>query len=133
MKKNWKKTGNFLLAHSKRSILTKRWALWLVSKKSYSLFRKGIDFGHFWLLGSTFKVDFLNVQSKLQKILGQFPGQVVRNILWNFGISISAGLRGVSRFASRHFPKSLILASWKSVRLPFVACYTCSIVIFHSC
>ena len=44
-------------------------------KKSYSIFRKSTDFGHFWLPGSTFKVDFLNVQAKFQKILGQFPGE----------------------------------------------------------
>ena len=43
-------------------------------KKRYSIFRKSTDFGHFWLPGSTFKVDFLNVQAKFQKILGQFPG-----------------------------------------------------------
>ena len=43
-------------------------------KKSYSIFRKSTDFGHFWLPGSTFKVDFLNVQAKFRKTLGQFPG-----------------------------------------------------------
>ena len=42
-------------------------------KKSYALFCKSTDFGHFWLPGSIFKVDFLNVQAKLQKIFGQFP------------------------------------------------------------
>ena len=42
-------------------------------KKSYSFFRKKKnDFGHFWLPGSTFRVDFLNVQAKLQEILGHF-------------------------------------------------------------
>ena len=30
-------------------------------KKSYLIFRKSTDFGHFWLPRSTFKVDFLNV------------------------------------------------------------------------
>ena len=39
-------------------------------KKSYSIFRKSTDFGHFWLPGSTFKVQFLNVQAKFRKILG---------------------------------------------------------------
>ena len=43
-------------------------------KKSYSILRKNTDFGLFWIPGSTFKVDFLNVQAKLQKILGLFPG-----------------------------------------------------------
>ena len=44
-------------------------------KKNYSIFHKSTDFGHFWLPGSTFKVNFLNVQAKFQKILGQFPGE----------------------------------------------------------
>ena len=43
-------------------------------KKSYSLFRKSTDFGHFCLPWFTFKVSFLNVQAKFQKILCQFPG-----------------------------------------------------------
>ena len=43
-------------------------------KKIYSIFRKSTDFGRFWLPGSTFKVDFLNVQAKFQIILGQFLG-----------------------------------------------------------
>ena len=43
-------------------------------KKSYSIFRKSTDFGHFWLPGSTFKVIFLNLQAKCQKILGQYRG-----------------------------------------------------------
>ena len=63
-------------------------------KKSYSTFGRSTDFGHFWLPGSNFKVDFLNVQAKFQKILGQFLGEVVRNIALNFELSISAGLRG---------------------------------------
>ena len=36
--------------------------------------RKSTDFGHFCLPGSTFKVDFLNIQAKFRKILSQFPG-----------------------------------------------------------
>ena len=44
-------------------------------KKSYSLFRKSTDFGQFWLPGSTFNVEFLNVQAKFQRIPGQFPGE----------------------------------------------------------
>ena len=43
-------------------------------KKSYSIFRKSTDFGHFWLSRSSFKVDYLNVQAKFRKIFGQFPG-----------------------------------------------------------
>ena len=44
-------------------------------KKSYLIFRKSFDFGHFWLPGSTFKVDFLNVQAKFRKILRSVPGR----------------------------------------------------------
>ena len=58
--------------------------------------------------------------------------EVSRNIVLKFELSISAGLRGGSRFASRHFPKSVILASCNFVGRPFVACYACSIVILHS-
>ena len=43
-------------------------------KKSYSLFRKSTDFGPFWLPGSTFKADFLNVEAKFRKIIGQLRG-----------------------------------------------------------
>ena len=43
-------------------------------EKSYSFFCKSTDFGHFWLPGSTFKVDFLNVQANFQTIIGYFPG-----------------------------------------------------------
>ena len=41
-------------------------------KENYSISCKRTDFGHFWLPRSTFEVDFLNVQAKFQKILGQF-------------------------------------------------------------
>ena len=102
-------------------------------KKSYSIFRKSTDFGHFWPPGSTFKVDLLNLQAKFRNVLSHFPGgEVVRNIVLNFGLSIFKKVRGgASRFASRHFPKSVILASCNFVRRPFLACYSCSIVIFH--
>ena len=36
-------------------------------KKKLFNFRKSTDFDHFWLPGSTFKVDFLNVQAKFSK------------------------------------------------------------------
>ena len=59
--------GIYLLVHLSKSILTKTWA------KSYLIFRKNTDFGNFRPPGSTFKVDFLNVQAKFRKILRQFP------------------------------------------------------------
>ena len=67
-----------------------------------------------------------------EKSLVSFLGQVVRNIVLNFQLSIFKKVRGGSRFASRHFPKSVILASCNFVGRPFVACYACSIVILHS-
>ena len=64
-------------------------------KKSFSIFRKSTNFGHFWLPGSTLKVDFLNVQTKFQKVLGFFwGGEVVGNIVLIFELSVSSGLRG---------------------------------------
>ena len=42
-------------------------------KKNCSFSCKSIDFGHFWLPRSTFKVDFVKVQAKFQKIFGGFP------------------------------------------------------------
>ena len=41
-------------------------------------------------------------------------------------------VREVSRFASRHFPKSVIIACCIFVGRPMIACYACSIVIFYS-
>ena len=100
-------------------------------RKSYLIFRKNTDFGHFCLPGSTFKVNFLNVQAKFQIILGQFPvGSCQEHcvIFWAFYLQKGAG--GASRFASRQFPKSEILASCNFVGRPFVAYYACSTDIF---
>ena len=97
-------------------------------KESHLISCDSTDFGQFWLPRSTFKVDFLNVQAKFQKTLFCFVGKIVRNIVLNFELSISAGLRG-GRFASRHFPKSVILTSFIFVGRPFLACYACSTVI----
>ena len=50
----------------------------------------------------------------------------------NFELSIFKKVRGGgSRFASRHFPKSVNLASCNFVGRPFAACYASSIVILH--
>ena len=56
---------------------------------------------------------------------------VVRKILLSFGFSIlkkDLGGGSTSRFASRHFPKSLVLANCAFVGRPFVACYASSII-----
>ena len=88
------------------------------------------NFGH---LGPPSKSIFSTYRQNFEKSLVSFLGEVVRNIVLNFELSISAGLRGGgSRFASRHFPKSVILASCNFVGRPFVAYYACSIVILHS-
>ena len=103
-------------------------------KKIHLIFRKSTVFGHIRLPGSTFEVDFLNAVAKFQNSLEGLLGEVVRNNVWNFGISIVKRVRGgggASRFASRHFPKSVILASCIFVGRPFTSCYACSFVIFH--
>ena len=102
-------------------------------KKSYSNFRKSTDFGQFWLPRATFQVNFLDVQANFQKSMVRFLGQVVGNIVLNFELSIFALLQwDGSRFASRHFPESVILARCNLVGWQFVACYACYIVILHS-
>ena len=102
-------------------------------KKGYSIFLKSTDIGHFWLPGSTFKVVFLNVHAEFEKSSNIFLGEVVWNIVLEYGLSIFKKVRGgASRFASRHFPKSVILANCNFVGRPFIACYACSNVIFHS-
>ena len=45
-----------------------------LNKKFFSFSQK-FGFGYFWLPRSTVKVNFLNLQSKLQKIHGQFLGK----------------------------------------------------------
>ena len=62
-------------------------------KKKYSIFRKSTDFGHFWLPRSAFKVHFLNVQAKFRKNIGQFLGEVVRNIVLFLELSIFRKMR----------------------------------------
>ena len=65
-------------------------------KKKYLIFCKSTEFGHFWLPESTFKVHFLNVQAKFPKnSMVIFLGEVARNIVLKFALSISSGLRGV--------------------------------------
>ena len=80
---------------------------------------------------SSFNFDFLNVQAE-KKIFCQPPGEVVGIILFKFEFSISFGLRGGTRFASRPFPKAVILASCNFVVWPFVACYIYAFVYFLS-
>ena len=102
-------------------------------KKSFSISRKSTDVGHFWLPRSTFKVDFRHVQAKVRKIHSQFPRRGFFGILCQILSFLSiVACGGGSRFVSRRFPKSVILASSNFVGRPFVACYACSIVYFHS-
>ena len=84
-------------------------------------------------LGPHSKVIFSTHRQNFEKSSVIFQGEVVGKIVLSFGLPISAGLRGgASRFASRHFPKSVILASCNFVGRPFVACYACSIVTLQS-
>ena len=84
-------------------------------------------------LGPHSKSIFSTYRQNSKKSLVSFLGEVVRNIVLTFQLSIFKNLRGgASHFASRHFPKSVILASCNFVERPFVVCCACSIVIFHS-
>ena len=102
-------------------------------EKSYPTICKNTDFDHFCLLGSTFKVDFLNVREKLQKFLWKFVREgCYKHYVDFWALYLFWSAWGGSRFESRHFPQSVILASCSFLGRPFVACYACSIVIFHS-
>ena len=68
-----------------------------VLKKSYSIFRKSNDFGHFWLHGSTFRVSiFSTYRQNFKKSLVIFSREVVWKILLNFQLSIFKKVRGVA-------------------------------------
>ena len=66
---------------------------------------------NFDYLGPTSKSIFSTDRQNFKKSSVIFLGEIVTNIVLNFGLSISAGLRGAgaSRFASRLFPKSTML------------------------
>ena len=101
-------------------------------KKSYSIYRKIPILAIFDYLGPPSKSIFSTYRQNFKKSSVKFLGEVVSSIVLNFELCISSGLRGGSRFASRHFPKTAILAMCNFVRRPFKACYTCLIVIFDS-
>ena len=101
-------------------------------KKSYAIFRKSTLLAIFDYLGPSSKSIFSTYRQNFEKSLVSFLGEVVRNIVLNFQFSIFKRVQGgASRFSSRHFPKSVILASCNFAGRPFVACYACSIVIFR--
>ena len=58
---------------SNSNFWTKRWSLLLVWTRSSSLANKSIVFGLFRLFRSSFKANFLNLQTKYQRILGYIP------------------------------------------------------------
>ena len=77
------------------------------------------------LISSTYRQNFKNPWSvSLERLLG--------TLCHDLSFLSSKECGGASRFASRHFPKSVILANCYFVRRPFLACYACSIVIFLS-
>ena len=84
----------------------------------------------FGYLGPRSKSILSTYKQNFEKSLVNFLGEVVKNLVLNFELSIFAGLWGGSPFASRHFPKSVILASCNFMGRAFVACYACSIVFF---
>ena len=121
--------GYFLLVHSKGSFWTKKTSsLSGLKKKLFNFPQKY----RFWPFLATWVHLFSTCGKYFKKSLENLLQEVVRNIVLSFEPSICSGLRGGSRFASRHFPKSVILASCNFVGRPFVACYACSFDIFHS-
>ena len=82
-------------------------------------------------LGPPSKSIFSTYRQNFKKSSVGFLGDVVRNIVFNFEVSIFKKVRGGNRFASRHFSKSVILATCNFVGRPFVAGYACSIVSLH--
>ena len=79
---------------------------------------------------SIFSTHMQNFKKSLVTNLREFAW----NIVLNFERSISKNVKGggASRFASQHFPWSVILASCNFVGRQFVASHACSIVYFHS-
>ena len=101
-------------------------------KKVIQFYAKVPILAIFDYLGPPSKSIFSTYRQNFEKSSVCFLGGIVRNIVLNFQLSIFKKVRGGSRFASRHFPKSVILASRNIVGRPFVACYACSIGILHS-
>ena len=103
-----------------------------VLKKNIQFLVKVPILAIFDYLGPHSKSIFSTYRQNFEKSSVNFLKEVARNIVSNFGLSIFKIVRGVSRFSSRLFPKSVISASCHFVGRPFVACYVCSIVIFLS-
>ena len=86
--------GFFLLVPLSKSILTKRWALWLVSKKAIQFSAKVPILAIFDYLGPHSKSVFSTYRLNFEKSTVNFVGEVVKNIVLNFGLSIFKKRRG---------------------------------------
>ena len=119
-----RRVGFFELVLSQRNFFTKIWGLWLASTKSYSTSCKSTNFGRSWLPKSNLKVDFLNIQAKMQNILGQCPGgSCLEHSVKSWEIYLHKGAdAGSGSFASPYFPKSVNLPSCYFAGRPFVSC-----------
>ena len=84
----------FLLVYSKRSILMKKWALWLVSKKVIKFSAKIPILAIFDYLGPPSKSIFSTYSQNFRKPLVTLLGEVVRNIVLIFEFSIFKKVRG---------------------------------------
>ena len=122
--------GCFLLVHSKRRFLRKRWAL-TCPKQVIQFPAKLLILAIFGYLVPHSKSIFSMYRQTFKKFLVVYLEKVDRIIGVNFELSVSSGLRGGSRFAFRQFPKTVTLASCNFVGRPIVACYACSIICFH--
>ena len=110
--------GYFLLVDLKWIILTKRLVLQLVSKKVIQFPAKVPILAFFDYLGPPSKSISSTYWQKFEKSKENVPGQVISNIVFEF--FYFKKVRGSSRFASRNFPKSVILASFNFVGLHFL-------------
>ena len=124
--------GYFLLLHSKRTFFNEKMSSLAGLKK------KLFDFPQryrFW----PFLTTWVHIQGRFSQRTGKnsqnsssiscrrFSGTLCQ--IFSFLSSKRCGGTG-GRFASRHFPKSVFLASCSFLARPFVACYACSIIIF---
>ena len=126
--------AHFLLVHLQRSSLTQKWVLYLVStKKTIRFVPKILTLAKFCDLGSNSKPIFSTYRQIFKKATVRILGKVVGNTVLIFGISILIkARRGGGHFASRHFPKAVVLASCKILGGPKAACYACSVFFSSS-
>ena len=120
-----------MLVQSKESFLNEKMSCLSGRKKNNQCSAKVPILAIFDYLVPPSKSIFSTYRQNFKKSSVSCMREVVRNIVLKFELSIFKKVRGGSRFASRLFPKPVILDSCNFMGRPFVACYACSIVILH--